>query len=173
MEAPYDGIFPRIGQNVFIAPDAWVIGDVELADNVSIFFGAVLRGDILPIKVGARSNIQEHSVVHTSRRRTPTIIGEDVTVGHRATLHGAHICDRCIVGMGAIVLDEAVVEEECLIAAGAVITEGKRIPARSLVIGIPARVIRPLDEKEIAYIKESAERYTTVGAKYLDIFSNQ
>src|SRR5690606_24995534 len=113
-----DGKKPEIGRNCFIAPDAWTIGDVVLGDEVTIMFGAVLRGDILPIRIRSRTNIQEHSLLHTGNGRTPTILGEEVTVGHRASIHGAKVGNRCLIGMGSIILDEAVIEDECVIGAG-------------------------------------------------------
>ena len=162
----YQDLHPSVGEHVFIAPNAYVIGDVELADHVSIFFGAVLRGDIQPIRVGARSNIQEHSVLHTSREREPTIIAADVTVGHRAMIHSATVEERCLVGMGAIILDGAVIGAESLIGAGAVVTEGKKIPPRSLVIGTPGRVVRTLGDEEVAKFNSAAENYVKVGSIY-------
>ncbi len=160
---------PQIGQEVFIAPDAWVIGDVTLGDNVSIFFGAVLRGDILAIKVGKQTNIQEHSLIHTSGGRCPTLIGEQVTVGHRAILHGCTIGNRCLIGMGATVLDESIIEDECLIGAGTLVTEGKRIPRGSLVLGVPGKVVRELTPAEIAHLSTSSADYVKTGALYRTI----
>ncbi len=156
---------PNIGTNVFVAQDAWVIGDVELGDNVSVFFGAVLRGDIEKIRVGRGSNIQEHCVFHTSHG-TPVTINEEVTIGHRAVIHGATVSSRCLIGMGAILLDGALIEEECMIGAGCLIPEGKRIPKRSLVIGVPGKVVRNLTNEEITYIAQSAEHYMQIGAQY-------
>jgi carbonic anhydrase/acetyltransferase-like protein (isoleucine patch superfamily) len=167
MITPLGDHTPTIGNNVFIAPDAWVIGDVELEEEISIFFGAVLRGDLLPIRVGARTNVQEHSVLHTSHGRSPTIVGSDVTIGHRAIIHGCTVEDCSLIGMGAIVLDDAVVGEQCLIGAGSVVTEGKKIPPRSLVIGTPAKVIRTLDDAEVTKLQESADAYVKTGARYL------
>ena len=162
----YESLSPRLGNGVFVAPDAWVIGDVELGDNVSIFFGTVLRGDILPIRVGDRTNIQEHSLLHTTHHRTPTIIGCDVTIGHRAIVHGATVGDRVLIGMGAIILDGAQVGNECLIGAGSLVTEGKIIPPRSLVLGSPARVIRELSDKEVDALRNAANSYVSTGAAF-------
>ena len=157
---------PNIGQNVFIAPDANIIGDVTLSDNVSVFFGAVLRGDLLPISVGAGTNIQEHCLLHTTSGRTPVLVGTACTIGHRAIIHGCSVGNRCLIGMGAIILDEAIIEDECIIGAGALIPEGKRIPARSLVLGVPGRVLRTLSEEEIHGLPESAARYIETGRMY-------
>ena len=158
---------PQVGQAVFIAPDAWVIGAVELADQSSVFFGSVLRGDINPILIGRESNIQDFVMIHTSRGRTPTVVEERVSVGHRATLHGCRVCSRSLVGMGAIILDEAIIGEESLIAAGAVVTEGKIIPPRSLVMGVPGRVVRTLSDSDVAFIEGTAEAYLEKRADYL------
>jgi carbonic anhydrase/acetyltransferase-like protein (isoleucine patch superfamily) len=166
----FSGALPKLGRDVFIAPDAWVIGDVRLDDNVSIFFGAVLRGDILPITVGRGSNIQEHAMLHTSRKRTPTVVGQDVTVGHRAIIHGCTIGDRSLVGMGAVILDETIVEEDCIIAAGTVLPERKRIPAKSMVMGVPGKVVRTLSEDEIRALPQGSRHYVELGRQYRDLF---
>jgi carbonic anhydrase/acetyltransferase-like protein (isoleucine patch superfamily) len=166
MIKPFNEHTPRIGRDVFVAPDAWVIGDVALGDEASIFFGAVLRGDIQRISIGARSNVQEHAVLHSSTNRSAVIVGEETTVGHRAIIHGGVVGRRVIVGMGSIILDDAVVEDECLIGAGAVVTEGKRIPARSLVLGTPGRVVRTLTAEELEYLRLSAEHYVQKGGEY-------
>lgn len=163
MILPLHGQSPDIAASAFIAPDAWVIGDVAIAEEVSIFFGAVLRGDILPIRVGARTNIQEHSMLHTSHGRVPTIVGEEVTIGHRAIIHGCTIEPRTLIGMGAIVLDEAVIGSECLVAAGSVITEGKRFPSRSMIMGIPGKVVRSLTDEEVRKLHQSAASYVKSG----------
>ncbi len=162
----FDGKRPALGTNTFVAPDAHLIGDVTLGSQVSIFFGAVLRGDLLAIRVGDRSNIQEHSMVHTSHGRSPAIIGESCTIGHRAIIHGCTIGSRCLIGMGSIVLDDTVIEDECLIAAGSVVPEGKRIPPRSMVMGVPGKVVRTLGEEEIRKLTLSADGYVALGAKY-------
>lgn len=166
----YQDFKPKIAEGVFIAPDAYVIGDVEIENDVSIFFGAVLRGDILPIKIGARSNIQEHSVLHTSRGKTPTIIESQVTLGHRSMVHSAHVKSQSLIGMGAIVLDEAVVGEQCIIGAGALVTQNKIIPPRSLVIGSPAKVIRPLSDNEIENLQKINDKYVETGKIYIEAF---
>ena len=171
MILPYKDTKPKIGKDVFIAPGAFITGDVRIGDNVSIFFNSVLRGDILPIHIGAGSNIQENCILHTSRGRKPTIIEEDVTLGHRAMIHGATVSARSLIGMGAIVLDDAVIEEECMVGAGTLITEGKRIPKRSLVLGVPGRVVRQLDDKEVEHIFGTSKHYVTVGQEYLKTFT--
>src|SRR5687767_10352619 len=154
-----NGVRPTIGERVFIAPSAAVIGDVVLGESASVWFGAVIRGDVYPIRIGARTNIQDNAVVHVTGDRARTFIGDEVTVGHLAIVHGCTIGDRCLIGMGSVVLDGAVVEDECLVGAGSLVVPGTRVPARSLVIGRPARVLRRLEEADLAAIRAAAEGY--------------
>jgi len=167
---PFKEKTPVVSASAFIAPDAWVIGDTSIGENVSIFFNAVLRGDIQSIKVGRGTNLQEHVLVHTSHGMSPALIGEDVTVGHRANIHGCSIGDRCLIGMGATVLDNAEVGEECIIGAHALVPKGMKIPPRSLVIGTPAKVTRALSAEEINTLIASAQGYQRLGETYRDIF---
>jgi carbonic anhydrase/acetyltransferase-like protein (isoleucine patch superfamily) len=157
---PHKGVTPKLGKDVWIAPNATVIGDVVIGDESSVWFGAVIRGDVFPIRIGARTNIQDNAVVHVTNGKASTTIGEDVTVGHLALVHGCTIGSRCLVGMGSIVLDNAVVEDECFIAAGALVPPSMRIPSRSLVVGRPARVVRKLEEADLAEIRAAGEAYT-------------
>ncbi len=136
---------PDVHDEAFIAPTATVLGDVKIGREASVWYGCVLRGDLEPIVIGERSNIQDHTVIHIDRGY-PTRIGARVGVGHRCLLHGCVIEDECLVGMGAIVLSGAVVESGSVIAAGALITEGMRVPAGSLVMGAPAKVVRRVDD---------------------------
>lgn len=159
-----------MGPDVFIAPNAFILGDVEMGALSSAFFGAVLRGDINPIKIGEETNLQEHAIVHTTRGRTPTIIGRGVTVGHGAIIHGPTIEDYCIIGMGSIILDEAVIGTESLVGAGTLVTEGKVFPPRSLILGSPGKVIRSLTDEEIAHIRDSAASYVIAAAGYREIY---
>jgi carbonic anhydrase/acetyltransferase-like protein (isoleucine patch superfamily) len=168
---PFENHTPRVESSGFIAPDAWVIGDVEVKGEASIFFGAVLRGDILPIKVGERSNIQEHAMLHTSHGLSPCIVGREVTVGHRAIIHGATVKDRCIIGMGSTLLDGAVVEENCIIGAHSLVTMGTVIPAGHLALGSPAKPVRKLNEAEIRQIRESARSYVATGKSHAQVLS--
>ncbi|MFN8391064.1 MAG: gamma carbonic anhydrase family protein [Bdellovibrionota bacterium] len=170
MVTEFDGHTPKLHESVFIAPDAWVIGDVRLGEDVSIFFGAVLRGDILPIRIGKGTNIQEHSMLHTSQQRSPTLVGDYVTIGHRAIVHGCSIGNRCLIGMGSVILDETVIEDDCIIAAGTVIPEKKHIPARSMVMGVPGKVVRTLSDDEVARLPNGAYHYVEVGRKYRELF---
>lgn len=164
---------PRAPESCFIAPDAWVIGDVALGEHVSVFFGAVLRGDILPIKVGQGSNVQEHAVLHTSHGLSPCLVGSEVTVGHRAILHGCTVGDRCIVGMGATVLDGAEIGAECLIGAQSLVPMNLKAPPRSMIRGVPARVVRSLTDDEVASLQFSAERYIEAGQEYRALFKTR
>lgn len=163
---------PRLAHGVFVDPSAVVIGDVALGKNVSIWPGAVLRGDIAGIRIGAGSNIQDGSILHVthdgpySPGGMSLAIGEQVTVGHRAVLHGCTIGNRCLVGIGAIVLDGAVVEDDVMIGAGALIPSGKRLESGQLYLGAPARPIRPLTERERAFLIYSAGHYVQLAAEH-------
>jgi len=158
---------------LFIAPDAWVIGKVSLAAQVSIFFGAVLRGDIQKIQVGAGSNIQEHALLHTSNGLGDCIVGENVTIGHRAIIHGAKIGSNCIIGMGATILDDAVIGDNCIIGANSLVSMKTVIPDGSMAFGAPAKVIRKLKDSEIAEIAISAKHYQKLGKYYAALPSAQ
>jgi carbonic anhydrase/acetyltransferase-like protein (isoleucine patch superfamily) len=151
---------PRIPQpdRYWLAPDASVIGNVELSDDVGIWFGAVLRGDNEPIIVGARSNIQEGVMVHTDPGY-PVTIGSDCTIGHHAIIHGCTIGDNSLVGMGATILNGAKIGRNCLVGANALVTEGREFPDNSLIVGSPAKAIRTLDEDAVARLRDSALRY--------------
>jgi carbonic anhydrase/acetyltransferase-like protein (isoleucine patch superfamily) len=154
-----DGITPEISPDVgFIAPTAVLIGDCHIGLEVGIWFGTVARGDIEPIRVGARSNVQENCVLHTDKG-FPLSIGENCTIGHSAIIHGCTIGDNTLIGMGATVLNGARIGKNCLIGANALITEGKEIPDNSLVVGAPGKVIRTLDAEAIAGLTASADRY--------------
>lgn len=163
---------PVVSASAFVAPDAWVIGDTTIGDDVSVFFNVVLRGDIESIKVGRGSNLQEHVLVHTSHGMSPALIGEDVTVGHRAIIHGCSIGDRCLIGMGATVLDNAEVGAECIIGAHTLIPKDMKIPPRSLVIGTPGKVVRQLTDDEIRGLLASAKGYQELGATYRELLVN-
>ena len=160
-------VVPKLGTGVFIAPNATVIGDVELGDDASVWFGTVLRGDHFPIKVGARTNIQDNSVLHITGGRSSTTVGSDVTIGHMAIVHGCRIGDHCLVGMGSIVLDDAIIEDECLIAAGALVPPGMRVPSRSLVMGRPGKVVRVLGDADLEHIRGAAVHYVENARHFL------
>jgi carbonic anhydrase/acetyltransferase-like protein (isoleucine patch superfamily) len=166
MIAAFGERVPRVDPTAFVVDSAVVIGDVELGSEASVWFHAVVRGDVERVRIGARSNVQDNATVHVTRARWPTVVGAGVTVGHAAVLHGCTIGDHCLVGIGAIVLDGVVVEDECLIGAGALLTPGTRVPARSLVLGTPARRVRELGKDEVARLHASAESYLAHVAAY-------
>ena len=145
----FAGVRPRIHPSAWIAPGAVVVGDVEIGADSSVWYGSVLRGDVHTIRVGARTNLQDHCVVHVTRDQFPCQIGDEVTVGHRAVVHGCTVGDGALIGIGAIVLDGASVGECALVAAGALVTPGDRVAPRSLVVGTPAREVRILDDEEL------------------------
>ena len=158
---------PTVADDSWIAPSADLIGDVHLAALASVWFGAVIRADNTPITVGARSNIQEGAMLH-SDPGVPCTVGEDVTVGHHAILHGCTIGDRTLIGMGATVLNRAVIGEDCLVGAGALVTEGKVFPPGYLIVGSPAKAIRPLDDMAKAMLKMSAALYASKQREYVE-----
>lgn len=147
---PFREVWPRIAETAWLAPDVMVVGDVEIGDGSSIWYGTTLRGDVNAIRIGARTNLQDHCVVHVTRDRYDCILGDEVTVGHRAVVHGCTVADGALIGIGAIVLDGASVGEEALVGAGAVVAPGMEVPNGMLAVGVPARVTRPLraDERE-------------------------
>ena len=156
---PYRGREPRLDPTAFVAPGAWVIGDVELGPNASVWFGAVLRGDSDRVRVGARTNVQDGAVLHTDPG-VPCEVGEDCTIGHGAVVHGCRIGNSCLIGMGAVVLSGAVIGDESLVAAGALVPEGKEFPARSLLLGSPVRRLRELTEEDVErLIRPGARNY--------------
>jgi carbonic anhydrase/acetyltransferase-like protein (isoleucine patch superfamily) len=164
---PYRSIVPSVHPSVWVADGAHVIGDVHLGEDASVWFGAVLRGDVNIIRVGRGTNIQDGTIVHVNRHGTPAILGDYVTVGHAARLHGCAIASHCLIGIGAIVLDGAEVGEECVIAAGALVAPGSKIPPRSMVMGVPARVRRDVGADDLDLIRRSAQGYITLKNDYL------
>ncbi len=165
---PYKGIWPRIGKDVFIAPGAAIIGDVEIGDGASVWFQCVLRGDVAKITVGANTNIQDGSIVHVSRRAPgEAVIGDNVTIGHNVIIHACTLESGCFIGMGAIVMDHSVVESGAMVAAGALVTPRKRIPAGELWGGRPATLMRVLSEEEAAYNGKTIASYQQLAANHL------
>jgi carbonic anhydrase/acetyltransferase-like protein (isoleucine patch superfamily) len=154
----FKGQRPTRAASAWVAPSADVIGDVVLGEDVGVWFGAVIRGDNTTIAVGARSNVQEGAMLH-SDPGVPLTIGTECTIGHHAVLHGCTIGDRTLIGMGAIVLNRAVIGADCIVGAGALVTEGKVFPPRSLIVGSPARVVRELDDAAVAALRLSAAHY--------------
>ena len=158
---------PRIHESAFIAEGAVIIGDVVIGKDASVWFGSVVRADVHFIRIGARTNVQDLTVMHVNHGKSPTILEDDVTVGHRAILHGCHVKRGSLVGMGAVLLDDVVVEERALVAAGSVVSPGTVIPSGKLARGIPARVVRDLTEEEILGIQSSAASYCDLKNEYL------
>lgn len=165
-------VTPKVEDIHFIAPTAYLIGNVKVGKEVSIFFGAVLRGDINPIIIGNRTNIQEHALLHTTKGRSPCVVGDGVTVGHRAIIHGAEVKNNCLIGMGAIILDDSLIEENSLVGAGSLVTEGKKFPPNSLIIGSPAKVVRELSKEEVESIKNAANSYIYHGSQLASQFQS-
>ena len=159
---------PQLGEDVYVSENAMVIGDVTLGDEVNIWFGAVLRGDMHYIKIGNRTNIQDNSVVHVTTRVSPTNIGSGVTVGHGAIIHGCTIEDDCLIGMGAILMDDAVIGAGSLIGAGALIPPNMKIPKNSLVVGSPGKVVRQVKGFEREMILERPQEYIDLASIYLN-----
>jgi carbonic anhydrase/acetyltransferase-like protein (isoleucine patch superfamily) len=163
----YKGITPRLGDRVYVDESAQVIGDVELGDHASVWMGAVIRGDVHTIRVGAYSNIQDNCVVHVFKEMHPTLIADHVTVGHGAILHGCRIDSHCLIAMGAIVLNDAHVGEESIVAAATLVPEGMEIPPRSLVMGVPGKVRRQITEEEREGLRRYANNYFEYKESYL------
>jgi carbonic anhydrase/acetyltransferase-like protein (isoleucine patch superfamily) len=161
----FKGRRPVLPEEYYVADSASVIGDVVLGNQSSIWFGAVLRGDIEPITVGERSNIQDNSVAHTGKGK-PVVIGTDTTVGHKVMLHACTVGNNCLIGMGAILLDGCCIGDNCIVGAGALIKQNQVIPDGSLAVGAPARVIRKLSDDEISNVRKYSERYVILQKEY-------
>jgi carbonic anhydrase/acetyltransferase-like protein (isoleucine patch superfamily) len=169
----FKNIKPKLGTNTWIASSADVIGDVVCGEDCSIWFGSVVRGDVNYIKIGNRVNIQDLSMIHVTHYKkadksdgNPTIIGDDVTIGHRVMLHGCTIENACLIGMSATILDGAVIGEESIVGAGALITKNKIFPKRSLIVGSPAKAIRTLNDDEVKELYASSSRYVKFKKDY-------
>lgn len=155
----YCGVAPTLGRDLYVAPNATVIGDVHIGDGSSVWFGAVIRGDVFPIRIGARTNIQDNCVVHVTGGTAATTVGDDVTVGHLALLHGCTIGSRTLVGMGSVVLDGAEIGDECVVAAGTLVAPRTKVPPRSMVMGRPGRVVRAVTDADLAWVLEAGRLY--------------
>ena len=171
----FKGMSPKLKKGTWIAPSADVVGDVTCGEDCSIWFGCVVRGDVHYIQIGDRVNIQDLSMIHVTHYKksdksdgNPTIIGDDVTIGHRVMLHGCTIEDACLIGMSATILDNAVIGKESIVGASSLVTKGKVFPPRSLIMGSPAKVIRELTEKEVAELYAGAKRYVSFKNEYMD-----
>jgi carbonic anhydrase/acetyltransferase-like protein (isoleucine patch superfamily) len=165
MVRPYKTIQPKLGNRAWVDASAQVIGDVELGEDASVWMGSVVRGDVNRIRIGARTNVQDACVLHVTAQH-PTVLADDVTVGHSVTLHGCRVERLCLIGIGAIVLNGAVVGEESIVAAGALVPEGMLVPARSLVMGVPAKVRRPITGEERERLRWYSERYVGLKEDY-------
>lgn len=171
--ASYQGVAPQIGAGVYLHPGAQVIGDVILGDDVSVWPGAVIRGDVNSIRIGAGTNVQDASVLHVSHRSSwdpggsPLVIGSNVTIGHKVILHGCTIADECLIGMGAIVMDKVVIQPRVLLGAGSLVPEGRVLESGHLYLGSPARKVRPLTERELAHFAYSAQHYIRLKNNYM------
>jgi len=166
---PYRGQSPRLGQRVFLAPSAHLSGDIELGDDVSFWFHTAARGDVNWMRIGARTNIQDGTVLHVTHETHPLVIGRGVVVGHQVVLHGCTVEDGALIGIGARVLDGAVVESGAQVGAGAVVAPGTRVPSGHLVLGVPAKVRRELSDGEKANISAIVERYVRLKDEYLEL----
>jgi carbonic anhydrase/acetyltransferase-like protein (isoleucine patch superfamily) len=168
MIRPFREIEPTIHESVFIAENATVIGDVEIGKDSSVWYGCVLRGDVNYIRIGERSNIQDLTMIHVSRFDFPTVIGDEVTVGHNVNLHGCTIKDNTLIGIGSIILDGAVIGTHSLIGAGSLVPPGMIIPERSLVMGSPAKIKRQMTDLEVADLESFWKGYVELGTIYQD-----
>ena len=164
----FQNLTPRIHETAFIADNAIVVGDVEIGAESSIWYGSILRGDVNFIRIGARTNIQDMTMIHVSRHDLPTVVEEDVTIGHRVTLHGCFVGQGALIGIGATLLDGVSVGANSLVAAGSLITPNTQIPERSFVLGAPARVKRELTDDEIEKIHENCRNYVSLSKIYLE-----
>jgi len=156
---PYQDSFPKIDSSVFLASGVKIIGNVEIGKSSSVWYNSVIRGDVHYIKIGPRTNIQDCSMLHVTNEKFPLNIGSAVTIGHSVTLHGCNLHDLCLIGMGAVILDGAIVETNSIVAAGSVVKQNFVVPFGKLVAGVPAKIIRDLTETEINEFEKSAERY--------------
>ncbi len=158
---------PAIGSDCFLAETAVLIGDVVIGDRTSVWYGAVLRGDVHHIRIGEDVSVQDNTVVHVTGGQHPTIIGNRVTIGHSVVLHGCTVGDECLIGMGAIIMDRAVIGKNCVVGAGALVTPGTEIPEGHLALGSPAKVSRKLTDEELQWISTSSKHYVDLAALYL------
>ena len=171
---PYLNSTPQLSNNCYIDEMSVVIGDVILAENVSVWPFAVIRGDVNHIRIGKNSNVQDHAMLHVSHKKadkpngSPLVIGEDVTIGHHVTLHGCTIGNRVLIGINSIVLDDVIIPDDVMIGAGTLIPPGKVLESGYLYVGSPAKKVRPLTEKELAFLPYSAQNYVKVSGHYLE-----
>lgn len=171
---PYQGLLPQLGRGVYVHPAATVIGDVVLGDDASVWPGAVIRGDVNRIAIGAGSNVQDGSVLHVSHKSgrdpggAPLVVGANVTIGHKVILHGCTVGDECLIGMGAIVMDKVIIEPRVLVGAGSLVPEGRVLESGHLYLGCPARKVRALSADELAHFAYSAQHYIRLKNNYMN-----
>ena len=165
---PFNSVTPTIADTVYIAGSATIIGDVHIGEESSVWYGSIIRGDVNYIRIGSRTNIQDATVIHVTTDTHPTILEDEITVGHRVTLHGCHVESTCLIGIGAILLDGVRVGRESLVAAGSLLTPNTIIPPRSLVMGSPAKVKRALTDEEIQGLYRSGQNYVRLSREYLN-----
>lgn len=169
MIIPFKGIWPKVHETSFVAPSADIIGDVEIGSHSSVWFQVVIRGDVHWIRIGERTNVQDGSVLHVTRMKSPLTVGDDVTVGHSVTLHGCTIGNRVLIGMSATIMDDAEIPDDCIVGAGALVTKGFKCEPGSLIMsksGGPAQAVRKLTEEERAFMPKSAANYVGDSAEY-------
>src|SRR5436190_23795807 len=163
----FNGVMPKFDPTAFIADDAVIIGDVEIGEDSSVWFGSIIRGDVNFIRIGARTNIQDMTVIQVSSNTHSTVLEDQITVGHRVVLHGCHVESGCLIGIGATLLDGVRVGRNSLVAAGSLLTPGTQIPPNSLVMGTPAKVKRELTDDELAFLDRSWRNYVELKKEYL------
>lgn len=166
MIKPFQNTQPKIHETAFVAETAFVIGDVEIGAESSVWYGSIIRGDVNYIRIGARTNVQDGSIIHVTSKTHPTVLEDEVTLGHRATLHGCYVETRCLIGIGAIILDGARIGKNSLVAAGSLVTPNTIIPPNSLVMGSPAKVKRALTEEELNDLPHFWQNYTKIIESY-------
>lgn len=164
----YQGKVPKIHESVYVAPTATIIGDVEIGEGSSIWFGAVLRGDVMPIRIGKEVSVQDNAVVHVTGGMSSTVVGDRVTVGHTAILHGCIVGNDCLIGMGAVVLDNARIADGCIVGASSLVTMGSTFEASQMILGSPAKPRRPIKPQERTMIELSAQHYVELSHTYLE-----
>jgi len=153
------GFTPKLGRDGFVAPNAAIIGDVVMGDRCSVWFNVTLRGDVMPLRIGHEVNIQDGTVLHGTQNKVGVTIGDRTTIGHNVTLHGCIVGRECLIGMGSLLMDEVEVGDKSIVGAGSLLTEGSKFPGGVLILGRPAKVIRPLKPEEIAFLSQSADNY--------------
>lgn len=158
---------PEYPKSCFVAPSADLLGRVVLGENTSVWFQSVLRADVMPITIGKNSNVQDGSIIHGSLNKASTTVGDGVTIGHKVVLHGCTVSDDCLIGMGAVIMDNAVIPTNCIVAAGALVTENSTFDEGMLILGAPAKQVRPLKEKELSWIKSNAKHYVRYSESYM------